>query len=150
MNGMGNLFLAGSLLVVACGPMGEPKQAWEKPRTESTEGEAKKEEPPTTEASAPAKEPSHEDVCRKMWSLIAKDAEDRSKKDPKAKVPTDKHRSDFLQDCYASGKDEQKSNPEKYNCQRKCILDATVLADVETCGKGCKGETEKEQPKKKK
>jgi hypothetical protein len=75
------------MLVAACGPMGEPKQAWEAPRTESTE--AKKEEPPPTEASAPPKEPSHEDVCRKMWSLIAKDAEDRAKKDAKVKVPTD-------------------------------------------------------------
>jgi hypothetical protein len=120
----------------ACGPMGEPKQAWDKPKTtESTESSAA---PYTPEPPAPAKEPSHEDVCRKMWSLIAKDAEAQSKKNPKAKVPGDKQRSEFLQDCYASGKSEAKSNPEKYSCQRKCIIDAEELGDVEKCGKGCK------------
>lgn len=119
----------------ACGPMGEPKQAWEKPRP--AEGTTPSEPAATTESSAP-KEPSHEDVCRKMWSLIAADAEAQAKKNPKTKVPGDKQRSEFLQDCYASGKDEQKANPEKYACQRKCILDAEQLPDVETCGKGCK------------
>jgi hypothetical protein len=132
------LISAGAVFFVSCGAMGEPKQAWERPRTESTE--AKKDEPPaaTTEASAPAKEPSHEDVCRKMWSLISEDAVERAKHDPKVKVPTDKHRTEFLQDCYSSGADQKKANPEKYGCLRKCIIDSKALADFETCNKPCK------------
>jgi hypothetical protein len=119
----------------ACGPMGEPKQAWQK--SEQPEDAATPEPVATTETPT-TKEPSHEDVCRKMWTLIAKDAEAQAKKNPKAKVPGDKQRSEFLQDCYASGKEEAKANPEKYNCQRKCIVDAEELGDVEKCGKGCK------------
>jgi hypothetical protein len=138
MKGMGRLlFSAGAWLFVACGTM-EPKQAWERPRTESTESEAKKEEPPpTTVEASPPKEPSHEDVCRKMWDHIANDAKDKSKKG-KTKVPTDKDRSDFLQDCFKSGADDKKSNPEKYACRRKCIMESEALPQVEDCMKACK------------
>ena len=128
-----------SALVVAgfaCGPMGEPKQAWEH-RPPAAESSASS-EPYVAPTAEPAKDPTHEDVCRKMWTLIADDAGAKAKKNPKAKVPTDKDRSDFLQDCYKTGKDESKANPEKYNCQKKCIIDAAVLGDVETCGKACK------------
>jgi len=141
MKGMEKLLVSAgaAFLFIACGPMGEPKQAWERPRTESAE--EKKEEPAptaTTEASAPPKEATHEDVCRKMWSLIQTDAETRAKTNPKIKVPKDKDRSEFLQDCYARGKDDQKSNPEKYKCVRKCILDSPALSDFEACSKDCK------------
>ena len=133
------LISAGAVMfVAACGPMGEPKQAGERPRTESAEEKKEEPTPAATEASAPAKEPSHEDVCRKMGSLIQTDAEERAKKSPKVKVPKDKDRSEFLQDCYARGKDDQKSNPEKYKCVRTCILDSPALTDFETCSKACK------------
>lgn len=127
-------FVLGGL---ACGPMGEPKQAWEH-RPPAAESSAEKSEPYVAPTPDPPKDLTHEDVCRKMWQLIADDATAQSKKNPKAKVPGDKQRSDFLQDCYKTGKDEAKGNPEKYNCQKKCIVEAAVLADVETCGKGCK------------
>lgn len=126
------------LLGFACGPIGQPAQSWEKPKSSEATEEKKEEPVATTESSAPPKEASHEDVCRKMWTLIADDAAAQAKKNPKAKVPGDAQRSDFLQDCYKSGKDEAKANPEKYNCQKKCILEAAALPDVETCGKGCK------------
>jgi hypothetical protein len=131
MKGMGALFVVS---LVGCGAMGEPKQAWEKPRTESTE--EKKEEPAATaptEASPPPKEPSHEDVCRKMWSHIQTDAEARSKKGGKVKLPTDKDRSDFLQKCYASGKDDP-----AYPCRKKCIMESADLDAVEKCMPACK------------
>ena len=128
-------------MLASCGAMGEPKQAWERPRTESTEAKPEEATPApttTTESSAPAKEPSHEDVCRKMWSLISEDAIERSKHNPKVKVPKDKDRSEFLQDCYAKGPEQKKANPEKYGCLRKCIVDSKVLEDFETCSKPCK------------
>jgi hypothetical protein len=130
-----------AVLVVGCGGFGEPKQAWEKKPAakEGEEGEekAKPAEPYVAPTPDPPKELSHEDVCRKMWQLIADDATAKSKKGGKNKVPGDKERSEFLQDCFKTGKDEAKSNPEKYNCQKKCIVEAKELADVETCGKGC-------------
>lgn len=123
--------------LVGCGPMGEPKQAWEK-KPSSEPGEAKSAEPYTPPPPETAKDPSHEDVCRKMWKLIADDADAKAKKNPKQKIPGDNERSGFLQDCYKSGKEESKANPEKYNCQKKCIVEAEVIADVEKCGKACK------------
>jgi hypothetical protein len=127
-------------LLITCGAAcGEPKQAWERPREPTAAAEqeptAAAYEPPAVEASEP-KEPSHEDVCRKMWTLIEVDATKAAKKKGK-KGPTDKDRSEFLKDCFARGGDEQKANPQKYKCQRTCIMDAQLLADVETCGKEC-------------
>jgi len=135
MKGMGKLlvFVGLSALFVACG---EPKQAWERPRTAEPEAtEENNDEAPATaptEASAPPKEASHEDVCRQMWTHIQTDAEVRAKKGGK-KPPSDKARSDFLQKCYASGKDDP-----AYPCRKKCIMESADLEAVEKCMPACK------------
>lgn len=111
-----------------------PKQSWEK-------------EPSPSEASTqPAQpeekvaEPSHEDVCRKMWSMISTEAEAAAKKTSgkkKHKLPTDADRDEFMKDCVESGQQEKKEHPKSYACQRKCILDSDTTKEVEACGKAC-------------
>jgi hypothetical protein len=129
------------LFVTGLAACGEPKQAWERPRepvaaAEGSEPETKKEDPPPAAEASPPKEVTHEDVCRKMWSHIEADANAKLKKGG-TKKPTDKDRSEFLKGCY-DGAGDQKANPEKYACRKKCIMESEALPDVETCMKSCK------------
>ncbi|MBI2395872.1 MAG: hypothetical protein HYV09_40285 [Deltaproteobacteria bacterium] len=135
-----SLIVLTSTACVGCSALfAPPKQLGERTVEEREVDETKKAQDAPIEASPPdpPKDPSNEDVCRKRWSLIVRDAVDKSKKGG-PEPPGDAKRAVFLKDCYARTAEQKKAAPAAYECEKKCIVQAETLSSVEPCEHDCK------------
>src|SRR5690349_214986 len=74
--------------------------------------------------------PSPEKVCGKMMDLLVKELGDKAK-------DSTKDMDDAKKKCIEESAKDKEKDPKKYECQSKCIMDASSFKDVESCSKKC-------------
>jgi hypothetical protein len=128
-----------ALFAVGCAYNPEPRQVGEGDRRFQTAAPS-----PPPVPTCPAPEPSHEEVCRKLWSMIegeARAAFEKAKatkaKGKLPRVPGARERREFLLDCLEEGAREREENPSRYACQRRCVLGSETTEEVDACGQTC-------------